>query len=271
MFYKAYFRNFSKSRFNRKVFDVIVFILYLISNIKNIYTRIWKFVYIIENLTLIKVYLRRLFLKKSIRDTIMKPTESIGYNIAGRLNTYLSLITRIGVPFPVKIRKTIWQNDIDNKDGIIFITVHLPLIKVAIASLLTDGQVIDAALAAEPTLDGKMSFWGITKKVPVIQTGAMSLLKVKSILEHKGSVVLMADKDPESIIYPNIFHLAAKTNARVLFLLAFLNEDSVIEISLYQPPYCQSSSIQQTEENIKALREAREEILLKYANQYTRR
>lgn len=269
MYYKAYFRDFSKNSFNRKVFNVLVFLLYLFSNLKDIYLRVWKFVYIIENLKLKKVYLRSLFFKNRNQNQILNPTKTVGYNIAARLNTYLSLMTRIGNPFPIKTIKSNWQNDIDNTDGIVFITVHLPLVKVAIAKLLTEGHRIDAAIAEASNVNGKMSFWGITQKVPVILTGSMSLLKVKSILNQKGTVLMMADKDPESIIYPNIFHLASKTNARIFFLLACLNEDSVIEISLYKPPHCQSTSIQQTEDNIKALTEARDNILLKYSSQFS--
>ena len=254
-----------------KIWLLIMGIFYHISNLQIIYSRACKFACLVEKLKLRKEYIRGLFIKKSDSGIIFNITETLGYKIAERLNMYFALLTRLGYSYPIKSIKCNWKNDINNNDGIIFISVHLPLIKVALAKLLTEGQKIDAAISANSTLDGQMPFWGIPKKVPIILNGAMSLIKVKSILKDKGCVVMMADSGPTSKIYPNIFHLAAKMNASVFFVLAYLNEESIVEINMYEAPYCQSTSGQQIEKNITALREARDEILLKYAKQYSRR
>jgi len=266
--YKAYFRDYTKGRHERNQLEVLVFVLYLFTRLKNIYSRAWRLAYIIENLKLKKAVLKRIINGKPNIELVLKPTQSIGFNIAYRVNIYLSLLTRFGHPFPINTKKVIWKDSIEKDSGVIYITVHLPLIKVAIAKLIEDGQQIDAGLSASQTPDGRMSFWGITQKVPIIQTGSMSLLKIKSILKNRGSIVMMADTGLSSIIYPNIFHLAAKTNARIMFLMAYLNENGVVEITLSEPPHCQFTTEIQVEENTTALRVARETILVKYAHQF---
>ena len=265
--YKIYFRDYRKGRHDRNLLELLVFILYLFSDLQKIYNRAWKLANLIENLKLKKALITSRINRNS-KKALLNLNQTKGFNIANRVNIYLSLLTRLGHAFPIKTKKVIWKENIEKDCGVIFISVHLPLIKVAIAKLIEDGHEINAALSASLTQDGKMAFWGITKKVPIIQSGAMSLVKVKSILTNKGSIVMMADAGPLSMIYPNIFHLAAKINARILFLFAYLNEKGVIEITLTEPSHSQISDDKQLEKNITDLREAREEILIKYANQF---
>ncbi len=266
--YKLYFKDFTKGRNERNFLELVVFVLYLLTSLKNLYSRAWKLAFLIENLKMRKRFLRKIIFKIPSSESVLKPTQSIGFNIAYRVNIYLSLLTRLGYAFPINTHKNIWKGNIYNDCGVIYISVHLPLIKVAIAKLIEDGKDIDAGLSASYSVDGKMSFWGITKRIPIIQTGPMSLLRIKSILKNKGSIVMMADTGLYSIIYPNIFHLAAKTNARVMFILAYLNENGVIEINLTEPPHIQFNTEEQIEENITALRMARETILVNYAHQF---
>ncbi len=262
---KVYFRDFNRKRHQRNVLEIMVFILYLTSSLQNVYARAWRLAFLIEYLKQKWEQIKRQ-LKINYKTTnIQKLTQTPGFKVAYRVNIYLSLLTRLGQSFPINTQKKIWKNPTEKNFGVVFISVHLPLVKVAIARLIADGQEIDAGLSASITPDMKMSFWGITQKVPIIQTGALSLVKIKSILQQKGSVVMMADTGPLSDIYPNIFHLAAKTNADVFFLLAYLNDRGVVEIFLEEPPHKKNSSEEQIKENMNALKVARDSILVKYS------
>lgn len=266
--YKEYFKDFKKGSPKRKRLEVMVFVLHILSNPNNLFGRALGLAKSIEKLKQVKEGLLGSFIKKGRSGKIIDATQTPGYNIARRLNIYLSLLTRLGYPFEIKTTKRNWVDKIDASSGVIVLTVHLPLMKVAIARLIMDGLVIDAAIAAEPNKTGKMSFWGITHKVPVILSGRMSLVKAKSILLNGGCIVMMPDTSPYSTINPNIFWFASRVNARVLFLIAYLNEQSEIEVGLFEPPYSQSSTAQEIEANVRALGEARAAILGNYAKLY---
>ncbi len=197
-----------------------------------------------------------------------KVNQAIGFIVADRLNTYLSLFTRLKVPYPISFHCN--QNPTDQviNRGVVLVSVHLPLVKAAVGHLLQKGFNIDAAIAGNPTKGGKMAFWGTTLTVNTILADSYSLVKAKTILSNNGCIALMVDYGEELIISPNVFHLAAKTNAQVLFLIPYLNAQGIVEIYLSTPPYNICTKTEHIEANIADLKNKREVVFKKYLTQH---
>jgi len=191
---------------------------------------------------------------------------STAFTRAGKLNSLLAYLTRANKPFPIPCTIT-GLEVLENKNrGTAFCTVHLPLAKVAISAVISNGYHIDAAIVASPTADRLMSVWGITQKIPTIESNKHSLLKAKTILHQNGSVLLMLDALYGEKYSPNIMHLAGKTSAQAIFFLAELNPSGIIDIQILQfpNPYCENETA--VAENIQFVSDAVEKVLARYRN-----
>ncbi len=201
------------------------------------------------------------FNKKGMNSQLSTP-----YKIAERLNTLLSILRRTNTNFHIPSTLTGEQYLGGYENGIIICTVHLPLIKVGVANLMNNGFVIDAAIAGKPTDDGFMSVWGSLVRIPVIVADVNSLIRVKSLLQNNKSIGLMVDSFFQKPISPNIFRLASKIGAKVVFLYAYLREDGLIETTIELPPYPFSRNEVEVEANINAIKNGLNSVLGKYQN-----
>ncbi len=182
------------------------------------------------------------------------------------VNTLLSLLTRKGRYFPIPYRIR-GLDLLDHNNGLVLCTVHIPLIKVAICGLIENEFKVDAVIVGEPIPGGKMSVWGITHKIPILLRNLHVLLKAKNLLQKNESVLLMVDQGAFGSYSPNILKLCGKLGSKLVFLFAELQVDGTVETYVTEAPfpYCKNSN--EIEENLKYLKQASDEIVLRYQNQ----
>ena len=196
----------------------------------------------------------------------LKKLRSIGLNRAEGLNSLLSLLTRTGKPYPIKVVTTGMEH-LDSNDGLVLCTAHIPLVKVSMASILQSGFTITAAITNKPTPDGTMAVWGINNRIPTIARSPTVLIRARTILNCKGSVLLMLDKFYGDAYSPNMLRLCGKTGGRALFYFAELKMDGKIYVSLEQPPYPYCKTEAEIVENLKSLAAKIELITERYKQQ----
>ena len=190
---------------------------------------------------------------------------SIGYQRAVRLNRLLSLFTRSGVPFYIPVKVNGLENLAPTTNGLAICSIHLPLIKVGIRGILDSGFGITAIIAAMVGEDGKMSFWGTTKRVRVIYSiNANVLIQARGVLKDNGSVFLMLDSNLGKPFSPNMLRFCGMMGTKVVFLLAELSADSTIMVDIVTPPFPYCEDEEKIRINIKALEKHRDSILTRY-------
>ncbi len=190
---------------------------------------------------------------------------SVQYQRAYRLNRLLSLFTRSGKAFDIPIKITGLELLHSTQNGLAICSVHLPLIKVGIRAILDSGFEIDAMIAGMTGSDGKMAFWGTTKRVKTIASAeANVLIKARSVLKENGSISLMIDTNLGNPLSPNMLRFCGKVGAKVVFLLAELADDHSVVVHLVSPPYPYCEDDNQVNENLNALAELRDDILIRY-------
>lgn len=182
------------------------------------------------------------------------------------MDTLMGFITRSGKAFSIPFRlKT--QASIEHVSGIVLCTVHLPLVKVAIRGYMEEINKIDTAIVGAKPKHGLMAVWGMTEKIPAIERSSHVLLKAKRILMNKGTIVLMIDNARTGIYSPNILHLCGKIQSRLVFFIAELTHEGIVECNYLNPPfpYCESEFA--ISENLVFLKQKYDQILKKYREQ----
>lgn len=82
-----------------------------------------------------------------------------------------------------------------------------------------------------------MAIWGITETLPVLLRNASVLIKARSILAKKGSVVAMIDRGLDGSFSPNLLYLCGKVNAKLVFFFATLQPNGSIDAKIVLPPH----------------------------------
>jgi hypothetical protein len=137
-------------------------------------------------------------------------------------------------------------------------------VKVTLRGLIDNQVILSAAIVARPPASNKMSVWGITKKVPIIVKNTFSLLKSKTVIENKGTLVLMIDQTETGEYSPNIMKLCGKMDAKVVFFFAELNSQNVIECNCIEAPFPRCRTAEEINENLIFLRKKHDDILENY-------
>ncbi len=184
---------------------------------------------------------------------------------AHHLNRLLSLLTRVGVDFPVPSRN-VGLESLGPLKGVALCTVHLPLAKVAVRSLLEHGVPIDATIVGRATGDGRFAAWGLSGKLETLVVDLTVLARAMSILVNPGNVFLMIDSSYLSHEYsPNIMRACGRVGSKAVFFYSTLNEDLEIVNTFLPLPHPNCESKAAIAENIAFIRQAVESVRLDYA------
>lgn len=184
---------------------------------------------------------------------------------ARHMDTLLAFLSRKS-DFPISSIFKPYQPK--NCERTIICTIHIPLIKVAIRDFIENNENIQAAIIGKKTKDGKMALWGAKTKLNTIVKSPYVLVKTKHILENNGNVLVMVDDLNTGEISPNIFHLAGKVNAQVIYIFSKLMNDGKVMGEICIPPYPKCLSKEEINSNISFLQTKSIEIKNYYANIY---
>ena len=153
---------------------------------------------------------------------------------------------------------------ISSETGLVICTVHLPLAKVGLRTLLENNFYIDYALVGGATKDGKLAVWGTRKKLNILVRNNSVLLKAKKLLEQKKRIILMCDNSKTGEISTNIFKIVNKSNAKIIYLFYQLENDNTLTTWLKFPSYPFCSNDQEIAINVKELMEERDKVIKHY-------
>ena len=168
------------------------------------------------------------------------------------LNTILNTIAKQQKEFHIPYSIT-GQEKINPNESSIFISVHLPLNKVALRAFEASGCPIKSIIANYSDMGDEMAIWGTKRTIPVILGNSQSLLKAKTVL-NSGNLFLLIDNGKESL-NPNIFFLSQKLNKKVYFFSTVLTKDFSVEIKFKSLPFPDNLDILEIEQNIKFIKD----------------
>ncbi|WP_461133922.1 hypothetical protein [Spirosoma lituiforme] len=196
-----------------------------------------------------------------------KYKDTVAIDHAFKLNHFLSVMTQGGKPFPIPtFAQGIELFRKPRPNGVVLCSTHIPLSKVAARHLIEHNFMPTIALAADPTLINCISIWGITEKVPAVRTGSHVLQKAKTVLKEGGSVVALVDKTLGEVYSPNIFRLAEKINADIIFFDAALQPDGIIKVRFHESRWNGYEQIDSVQHQLNELYQHTETLLQQYNN-----
>jgi hypothetical protein len=179
------------------------------------------------------------------------------------LNVILNTIAKQQKEFHIPYSIT-GQEKINPNESSIFISVHLPLNKVALRAFEASGCAIKSIIANYSDKGDEMTIWGTKRTIPVILGNSQSFVKAKNALKI-GNLGLFIDNGTESL-NPNIFFLSQKLNKKVYFLSTVLAKDFSVEIKFKSLPFPYNLNLLEIEQNIKFIKD---EVKLIYDNYST--
>lgn len=181
-----------------------------------------------------------------------KSNSNAHLKYAMNLNVILNTIAKQQKEFHIPYSIT-GQEKINPNESSIFISVHLPLNKVALRAFEASGCPIKSIIANYFDKGDEMAIWGTKRTIPVILGNSQSLLKAKIALNN-GNLFLLIDNGKESL-NPNIFFLSQKLNKKVYFFSTVLTKDFSVEIKFKSLPFPYNLDILEIEQNIKFVKD----------------
>jgi len=179
------------------------------------------------------------------------------------LNVILNTIAKQQKEFHIPYSIT-GQEKINPNESSIFISVHLPLNKVALRAFEASGCAIKSIIANYSDKGDEMTIWGTKRTIPVILGNSQSFVKAKNALKI-GNLGLFIDNGTESL-NPNIFFLSQKLNKKLYFLSTVLAKDFSVVIKFKSLPFPYNLNLLEIEQNIKFIKD---EVKLIYDNYST--
>ena len=192
-----------------------------------------------------------------------KSNNNAHLKYALNLNVILNTIAKQHKEFHIPYSIT-GQEKINPNESSIFISVHLPLNKVALCAFEDSGYPLKSIIANYSDKGDEMAIWGTKRTIPVILGNSQSFVKAKNALKI-GNLGLLVDNGKESL-NPNIFFLSQKLNKKVYFISTVLAKDFSVEIKFKSLPFPYSLDILEIEQNIKFIKD---EVKLIYDNYST--
>lgn len=203
----------------------------------------------------------------SLKRKAKKYKNTVAINHAVKLNYLLAVMTHGGKPFPIPIlAQGIELFRKPRPNGVILCSTHLPLGKVALRHLMEQNFKPTLALAADPGLINVISVWGITEKMAAARTGPHVLQKAKTVLQNGGSVVVLVDKELGEVYSPNVFRLAEKITADIIYFDAALQDDGIIKVRFHESEWNGYKQVDCIQEQLNELYRHTETILQQYNN-----
>ncbi|ADB38308.1 hypothetical protein Slin_2287 [Spirosoma linguale DSM 74] len=98
------------------------------------------------------------------------------------------------------------------------------------------------------------------------RTSSHVLQKAKTVLQKGGSVVVLVDKTLGGAYSPNIFRLAEKINADIIFFNAALQQDGIIKVSFHESEWNGPKQVNCVERQLNELYHHTATLLQQYNN-----
>lgn len=150
-----------------------------------------------------------------------------------------------------------------NDTGVIYCTSHLPLFAVQ-ARVLCELDAIPSmviALATAIGADGTYPMPGLEIRVPAMAPGAKAMVRVKRELLNGKVVGSLMDEYPGGPLKPQLFRLAGKVGAKVVFLFSELDKDNFVTFTAALPPFPACATDEEIQANLAAYDAQRQRIL----------
>ena len=196
-----------------------------------------------------------------------KYINTVAIDHAVKLNFLLAVMTHGGKPFPIPIL----AQGIDlfykpRPNGVILCSTHIPLVKVALRHLMENNIKPTLAVAYEPGAFNTISVWGITDKIAAARTGPYVLQKVRTVLQKGEAIVVLVDKKLGDVYSPNVFRLAEKINADIIFFDAALQQDGKVKVGFHESEWNGYEQVNCIQQQLNELYQHTETILQQYNN-----
>jgi hypothetical protein len=176
----------------------------------------------------------------------------------------LSLLTRAGHPFPIR-STSMGLNVLSESrqpNGVVLCSVHLPLTRVAVKTIIDSGYPLKAALAADLLPEGSIRIPGSAERLTALKVLPAGLVKARTALRNGGWIAALIDSSDSDVRYcRNLLRFTARVGARAVFFFSELKPDGRIEVRFVRPPDPWCSTESGIERNIQALNGEVEQIL----------
>ncbi|WP_446744555.1 hypothetical protein [Silvibacterium acidisoli] len=185
------------------------------------------------------------------------------------LDYWLVQLTNVG-PFPIPYEvigaRHLYHRPGD-KNGLVYVGVHLPCYTVAIRSLEDLQAKPNLAIAAAVSIgsDGCYPLVGLKERLPAVEPGAAAFMRTKRELKANGAVVSMLDGHIGMPLTHQLLQLAGKIGARVIAFWTEFSADGTIRIVFSDPPYPVCDTDEKVKANMDAIHIERERILTSIA------
>jgi hypothetical protein len=176
----------------------------------------------------------------------------------------LSLLTRAGRPFPIRTTATGLNvlSESRNPNGVVLCSVHLPLTRVAVKTIINSGYPLKAALAADPRPEESIRIPGSADRLAALKVLPVGLVKARTALRNGGWIAALIDSGDSDVRYcRNLLRFTARVGARAVFFFSELQADGCIEVRFVCPPDPWCSTESGIERNIEALNGEVQQIL----------
>ena len=194
-----------------------------------------------------------------------------GYE-ASSVDGWLAQLTLRG-PFPVKYRVIgahhLLKTGADEA-GILYCSVHIPLVAVMMRGLLELGASPDLLLAAPRNInqEGKWLPAGTADGIQAIPPSPGLLRKVRTLLSEGGSFASMMDEDVGTPLRPTLMRLAGSVRARVILCWAVMDATRTIVVTYMTAPHPIPDTEEKVMANLAVLEEQRRRVLDSLRGQY---
>jgi hypothetical protein len=167
------------------------------------------------------------------------------------LQRALAVMTRRRPGFDLRLRiegEAELERALAREEPLILCTAHFALTLAAPRALAERGRDVVVIANASPQSDGW--HWGLRRPLRILANGPDVLLRARTLLRHGETLICYVDDArkvagsprPISYISPNIFHLARRTGARILFLGSRLDPSGAIVINFHLPTLSRPTS-----------------------------
>lgn len=155
-----------------------------------------------------------------------------------------------------------------NRNGVVVVSIHLPLANFILRHLTEIGCPPDAVLAAGYLLkNGKYVHGGTAEGIWGLAIDRNVLLKVRSILHNGGLVFGLIDIHPGAPLNSNLLRLAGLVRARLVFAVTEFGKSGEAVARFYAPPDPFCSSRESVLSNIEFFQAKVDEILQSHPEQ----
>lgn len=153
-------------------------------------------------------------------------------------------------PVPIAVQGMELVRQAQARGGLVICSRHMYFNLLQLRALMEARlQVTPIAIVAEPPGGLRdVSVWGLGERMPSIAANAGTLLKVRGILGHGGTLAILLDEGVRKPANCNILRLVSQIKAEILLSTIELQPNGEIRLDVFNAPdpHCQ------TEESIQA-------------------